>query len=272
TLDLLQKTQKQLITQEKMASLGGLVAGVAHEINTPLGIAVTAASFLSQETKKIESLIEQSTLKKSDLIHFLKIDKDSSKIILANLRRAEELIRSFKQVAVDQTTQECRSFNIKSYMDEVLTSLHPKIRHTNVTVSVDCSESIELESFPGALSQIITNLVMNSLLHGYDRHEKGTIEFKVNQNSHNKVVFIYTDDGKGIPEENLNKIFDPFFTTKRGQGGTGLGLHIIYNIITQQLKGSILCESKVGNGTTFTITLPTSITKNSSTLNQITVD
>jgi signal transduction histidine kinase len=178
-------------------------------------------------------------------------------MILKNLQRAAELIQSFKQVAVDQSSEERRVFPVKAYLEEVLLSLHPKIKRTHHTVEIHAPDDLALDSYPGAFSQIVTNLVMNSLVHAYEADESGHLVFDLNQRD-GYLIFEYADDGKGISKENLGKIFDPFFTTKRGQGGSGLGLHIIYNLVTQKLDGTIRCESAEGRGTRFLIEVPIS--------------
>jgi signal transduction histidine kinase len=252
----LKQNQEKLVQSEKMASLGQLVAGVAHEINTPIGIALTSSSHLVSLTNKIKISIENNTIKKSDFEKYLSDSVQGNDLIMRNLKRTADLINSFKMVSADQTSQEIRRFNLKSYIEDILISLRPQLKKTLHVITIQCSEDIELESNPGALGQIITNLIMNSLIHGYDeKSDKGNIIIscvKIN----NIILLKYSDDGKGIPEENIHKIFDPFFTTRRGSGGTGLGLHIVFNIVNQNLKGTIKCESQVGHGSTFFIELP----------------
>jgi len=255
SLETLKKTQNQLIQSEKMASLGGLVAGVAHEINTPLGISVTASSFLERKTKEIKELFDLNRLKRSDFKKFIEIGMDSASSILANLNRAAELIQSFKQVAVDQTVEEKRVFGLKHYIDEVFISLRPRYKRTQHQITVNCPDSIQLNSYPGVFMQVLTNLVMNSLLHGFDNIEKGQISIDISDNDQT-VLIVYKDNGKGMSEEQLAKIYDPFYTTRRGQGGTGLGMHIVYNLVTQSLSGEISCNSKQGEYTVFQITIP----------------
>lgn len=256
SLDKLQRTQNQLVQSEKMASLGSLVAGVSHEINTPIGIGVTGASLLDERTREIEDMFSTGILKRSDLEKYIQTAGETSASILSNLRRASELIQGFKQVAVDQSTEEKRMFKLREYIDEVLLSLRPRYKRTNHTISVQCSDDLELNSFPGAFMQIITNLVMNSLIHGFEKTDHGHITIDV-EPVDTLIVFRYADNGKGIEQDIVKKIFDPFFTTKRGQGGTGLGLHIVYNLVTQTLNGEIECESTPGEKTEFTIRIPT---------------
>ncbi len=238
-----------------MAALGGLVAGVAHEINTPVGVGVTAASLLEDKTKSFREIYSSGQMKRSDLEKYLDTAEQSSQMLLRNLQRAAELIQSFKQVAVDQSSEERREFRVKHYLEEILLSLRPQLKKTQHTISINGDETLTLDSYPGVFSQIVTNLVMNSLVHAYEPDEAGQLTFEFEQVK-NRLAFEYADDGRGIAKENLSKIFDPFFTTKRGQGGSGLGLHIIYNLVTQKLGGTIRCESEVGKGTRFVIELP----------------
>lgn len=257
TLMKLQEMQNQMITQEKMVALGGLVAGVAHEINTPVGIGVTAASLLRDRTAAFEDIYKSGQMKRSDLEKYLDTADQSSTMLLSNLNRAAELIQSFKQVAVDQSTEGHRRFSVKTYMDEILLSLRPKLKRTQHRIDVRADDDLELNSDPGAFSQIVTNLVLNSITHAYEPDEQGHMVFDFTPRG-DRLIFVYSDDGCGIPPDNLDKIFEPFFTTRRGQGGSGLGLHIIYNLITQKLGGTIRCESEVGVGTRFIIELPMS--------------
>jgi two-component system, NtrC family, sensor kinase len=255
TLSQLQQAQERLVQSEKMAALGQLVAGVAHEINTPIGIALTAASHLEEKTRGLIKLFETGSMKRSDLQSFTGASLESAKLVTANINRAAQLIQSFKQVAVDQTSEQRRTFELRSYLGEVLTSLHPEIRKRRHQVDVTCPEDVTVTSYPGALSQIITNLVMNAMLHAYEGDQTGRIEITAKLRG-DLVKLRVTDDGRGIPPEIRSKIFDPFFTTKRGEGGTGLGLHIIFNLIEKTLKGRIRCDSEVGRGTMFTVSFP----------------
>jgi PAS domain S-box-containing protein len=256
TLDNLKATQSQLVEAEKMAALGGLVAGVAHEINTPVGVGVTAASLLEDKTRLFYNTYQSGQMKRADLEKYLDTAGQSSQMILRNLQRAAELIQSFKQVAVDQSSETRREFVVKQYLDEILLSLRPHLKKTQHTIAINGDDSLTLDSYPGAFAQIVTNLVMNSLIHAYEPEQGGQLTFAFKHHD-NRFIFEYNDDGKGIPPENLAKIFDPFFTTKRGQGGSGLGLHIIYNLVTQKLGGTIRCESEVGRGTGFVIEMAT---------------
>ncbi|MFB8797300.1 MAG: HAMP domain-containing sensor histidine kinase [Microcoleus sp.] len=258
TLADLKSTQNQLVESEKMAALGGLVAGVAHEINTPIGIGIAAASLLAEKVTKFCEIYSNGQIKRSELEKFLDITMQSSNMILANLTRAADLIHSFKEVAVDQSSELKRTFQVKKYLEEILTSLTAKLRTTKHKVEVNCDENIVLDSYPGVFYQIVTNLVINSLIHAYEPDDEGVLTFYF-QLDGELLVFEYADNGKGITPENISKIFEPFFTTKRGQGGTGLGLHIIYNLVNQKLQGTIKCQSQLGQGTKFLIKFPAKI-------------
>jgi len=255
SLKMLKGAQAQLVQSEKMAALGSLVAGVAHEINTPVGIGITAASLLWEKSRELDRLVERGELKRSDLRHYLEANRESSRMILSNLQRAAELIRSFKQVAVDQCSEKRRRFLVGEYVEDVLASLRPHFKSTPHRVSVRCPENLEIYSYPGAFSQILTNLVMNSLVHGFENGHEGTmtVEFLP---GNGKLRWVYRDNGRGVDEENAHRIFDPFFTTRRGRGGTGLGLHIVYNIVTRQLGGAIRLMSKPEKGAVFEIEIP----------------
>ena len=254
-LMLQQSTQDQLIQSERLAALGNMVAGVAHEINTPLGIGVTEASFLVEKVKELIDLHSLEQLTQSKFQASLKFIDESASSILRNLTRSADLIRSFKLVAVDQTVFHKRTFRIKSYIDNIILSLKPELKKTKHSIVNICSESLTIESYPGAFSQIITNFVMNSLLHGFDNHQRGKIKITT-QKTDNTLRLSYEDDGKGMDEKTLKQVFDPFFTTKRAEGGTGLGMQIVYNIVTQKLQGSIDCYSSPGKGVEFRIILP----------------
>ncbi len=250
TLDSLKNAQTQLIEKEKMAALGGLVAGVAHEINTPIGVSVTAASHLDTLTHSFKKKFEENELKKSDLNSYILDSGEAGIIILNNLNRAADLIRSFKLIAVDQSQDNKRIFNIEKYINEILISLKPTLKKVSHKIEINCPDDIEINCHPGQFSQVITNLLMNSITHAYKKEQSGLLKLEIHRDN-KKIYFHYSDDGKGISKENLKKIFTPFFTTTRHSGGSGLGLSTIYNIITQNMNGTIRCESILGQGTDF---------------------
>ncbi len=254
-LEELKTTQDQLVESKKMAALGSLVAGVAHEVNTPVGTSITLISTLVDKTTTLITTVEQGQLKRADLTNYLNIAKECGDIILTNLNTAAELVQSFKQVAVDQTNLEQRTIKVKLYLEETLFSLAPNLRQTLHTVTITGDDTVSITTYPGALAQVATNLVMNSLMHAYQPEETGEMHFQVSQQA-NQAIVQYRDDGCGIPEEHLSRIFEPFFTTARHRGGTGLGLHIVYNLVTQKLRGTINVQSKAGMGTLFIVTLP----------------
>lgn len=256
-LDDLQLTQQQLVEQEKMASLGELVAGVAHEINTPIGVGITAVSHLEESISRISKSFTDGTLTKQQFSTMIESINESGQIVRSNLRRAADLVKAFKSVAVDQAISERRLFRLSEYMSDILMSLRPKLKRTAHEIQVNVDQSIELYCDPGAISQIFTNLIMNSLNHAFTEGQVGHIEIK-GQISNETLQLSYTDDGMGIEPDILKRLFDPFVTTKRGQGGSGLGTHVIYNLVTQGLGGRIQCFSEPGKGVRFEIIIPMS--------------
>ncbi len=248
----LKTTQDKLIESEKMASLGSLVAGVAHEINTPIGIGLTGITHFIEESSKLNNAYKNEEMTEEKFNKFLENTDELSQLIKKNLERTAQLVKSFKQVAVDQTSDIKREVNLKEYISEVLFSLNNITKKTNIDISIVSNEDIVIETYPGSISQIITNLIINSIRHGFKEKEKGIINIEITYENE-KIRLIYTDSGRGIKKENLNKIFDPFFTTNREEGGTGLGLNIIYNIITTTLQGTIECNSEENKGVEFII-------------------
>lgn len=255
SLENLQRTQNQLVESEKNRALTTLVAGVAHEINTPVGICITAASHLNNVITQHFQNLPPGLLQNKDAKKIVSTVTEATDIICANLARAATLIRSFKMVAVDQSQEEQREFNLKEYLKNILKTLHPEYKRTTHTINLNCPDNLTLKSFPGIFSQIITNLVMNSLMHGFETIENGIISIDVSTDE-NQLHLLYRDNGKGMNQEDIKKIFTPFFTTKRGHGGTGLGMHIIYNLVTRKLGGEITCENNDGKGISFLIKVP----------------
>jgi PAS domain S-box-containing protein len=245
-------TQDKLIESEKMASLGGLVAGVAHEINTPVGISLTAITHFVELNKNLRDNFEKDSLSEDGFKEFIKTSKELAQLINSNLVKTAHLIRSFKQVAVDQTNEEKRKFDLKEYTNETIFSLSNIIKKAQLKVIVDIDDNIVIDSYPGSFSQIITNLITNSINHAYKDKKSGIININAKRYK-DGIKLIYKDDGVGIDKETLPKIFEPFFTTNREKGGTGLGLNIIYNIITRNLNGQISCNSENNQGVEFII-------------------
>jgi signal transduction histidine kinase len=247
TLDRLTLTQRQLVESEKLASLGALVAGIAHEINTPLGVGITAASHLAEEAMRLTRLLQEDRLGRRDLEHFRHVTCEGAEMILRNLRRADALVKSFKQVAVDQSAQDLRVVELGAYIGEVLTTLGPTLKKTPHRTELVCPHPVNCETAPGAIYQIVTNLVMNSLIHGFTDGRPGRIVVSVSRDA-DGIAIDYRDDGVGMDEATRARMFDPFFTTRRGQGGSGLGMHIVYNLVTQSLGGTIRVDSSAGQG------------------------
>lgn len=255
TLSELNQTQEVLIQSEKMAALGGLVAGISHEINTPVGIGVTAISHLEDKLGDIKKKYDCQTMDRGDLESFFNIVTESSNIIAVNLKRASVLINSFKQIAVDQSNDDMREFDLEEYIQEIILSLKPNLKKNSVEITLSMASSITMLSYPGSIAQVITNLIMNSLIHAFPGRQEKYINIEISENDEN-ILLKFTDNGVGMTSETTEKIFDPFFTTRRGQGGSGLGLHLVFNIINKILQGKISCTSAVGEGTEFEILIP----------------
>jgi PAS domain S-box-containing protein len=255
TIDNLRRAQDQLIQSEKMASLGGLVAGVAHEINTPVGVGVTAASFLKEKTEALARLYDTQAMRKSDLEAYLDNARQSSGILLSNLERASNLIKSFKMISVDQSTDLRRRFKLREYFEELFVSLHPPDKKVKVAVAVEGDPGLEITSYPGTFSQVVTNLFMNSCQHGFEGRTEGRVSLLFWTDRY-KLFIRYRDNGKGMDETTLRRIYEPFYTTRRDLGGTGLGMNIVFNLVTQKLGGTINATSSPGQGTEFFLSLP----------------
>lgn len=257
----LRETQSVLIESEKMASLGNLVAGIAHEVNTPLGIGITAITHLKDKLHDLLHYFKSDQMKRSDLEEFLQISEKSVSIIFDNLSRASQLIKSFKEISVDQSGGDVREINLYDYLQQLLISLEPNFKSRLIQVDfLSIAKTIQLKLEPGALAQLLTNLIMNSLVHAFERQQKGLIKITAKTKGKN-LLLRYQDNGKGIAAENLHKIFEPFFTTKRLRGGSGLGLHIVYNLVTRKFHGKIQVESELQKGVEFLIELPNCVVK-----------
>ena len=258
----LRETQAELVQVEKMAALGGLVAGVAHELNTPLGNSLMAVTALIDEVRQFRADM-QAGLRRSALEGLLDSVAQATDIALRNLHRAADLVTSFKQVAVDQTSSQRRPFELREVVDEMVASLRPSFARTPYKIQVDVPNGLRLDSYPGALGQAIGNLVHNAVLHGFDGRAHGTVCLTGERDGQGAVVLRVADDGHGIPPHLLDRIFAPFVTTKMGRGGTGLGLHIAYNAVTNILGGSLTVRSEEGAGATFEMRLPDTAPRNS---------
>ena len=259
-LDTLQRAQDELVRAEKLAALGGLVAGVAHELNTPIGNSVTAASALQFRTEEFRQAMEGGALKRSTLEDYLDYAATGSQLLMRSLEQARELVASFKQVAVDRTSDLRRKFDLAEFVSELLRTYHSAMRRSTCKISVEVAveAGIRLDSFPGSLGQVLSNFISNAMLHAFEGRSQGRLRIAARQTEAESVVLRFEDDGVGITPENLKRIFDPFYTTKFGQGGSGLGLHIAYSIVTNVLGGQISVESEPGQGTRFLLRLPLS--------------
>ena len=255
----LRDAQQSLIQAEKLASLGQLVAGVAHEINTPVGVAMTTSTALESELETLRRKVETGRLMKSDMTRTVERLSEGARLTFVNLNRAADLVYSFKQIAADQASGERRKFELKGWLHELLTSLGPMLRRAGHDMNVECPEDIVVDSYPGALVQVITNLISNARDHAFPDGRKGNLSLKVMRLAGERVRISFSDNGVGIPSEHRPKVFDPFYTTGRDRGSTGLGLHIIYNLVTGTLGGRIDLESAPGAGTTIRIEIPASL-------------
>lgn len=245
----------ELIEKEKMASLGGLVSGIAHEINTPLGVSVSAASYLKTINDQLMEQMQNGTMTRTQLIEFLRSLDETANILNNNLYRAAELVKSFKEISVNQITEDLSYFNFKEYLDMILLSLKHEYKNSGHTIEVQCDENMVIKSYSGVYAQIFTNLVMNALIHGLKEVKGGIIHIGVVKEE-DVMQIEFSDNGVGISTEALPKIFEPFYTTNRGKGGSGLGLNVVYNLVTGKLNGKINCYSTLGEGTRFVIRVP----------------
>ncbi|HPF34652.1 MAG TPA: PAS domain S-box protein [Candidatus Krumholzibacteria bacterium] len=251
----LEEAQEKLVTSEKMAALGNLVAGVAHEINTPLGIGVTAASHLDRKVREMEAVYREGRMKKSDFEALLGLVRETAGLMLTNLKRAAELVQGFKQVSVDQSSEQRRVFVLDEYLREVVQSLDPELKRRRHGVDLHCDRGVEVDGYPGALAQVVTNLILNSVKHGFEDKDQGRIWIHVDAGTE-RIRILYKDDGQGMNAEQVRRLYEPFYTTKRGRGGSGLGMNIVFNLVTQLLGGTIECQSDLGQGTVFVLEFP----------------
>lgn len=255
SMETLRMAKDQLVESERMASLGGLVAGIAHDVNTPLGVGVTAASFMQERLKGLEHDFAEKKLTTKAMSSFISEAQQTTSLLLSNLNRASDLVASFKQVAVDQTSEAERDVDLKQYINEVLQSLAPNFKNTKHKIDIDCPENLVVKCAPGVVAQIFTNMIMNSIIHGFEDKNDGHINIRVYAKEE-RLYIEYKDNGKGLPPESVQKHFEAFYTTKRGTGGSGLGTHIVYNLVTQALGGQIEASSELGKGLAYAINFP----------------
>ena len=253
----LNTAQQNLIDAERLAALGGLVAGVAHEVNNPIGISLTVASSFARRSEMFETELKAGGgLRRSQLEEFVRSSRDAAQQLVANLHRAGELIQSFKQVAVDRSHAERRQFSLGEATDQIIASLRPVLKRAPIELTVDVPEGLMIDGYPGSYGQILTNLFLNAVNHAFGDGRSGTIAISARARGHDDIEIIFADDGAGMTPDVQRQAFDPFFTTRRNEGGTGLGLHIVYNLVTQQLGGRMMLKSRLGQGTTFRIIMP----------------
>ena len=252
----LRDTQKNLIQAEKLAALGGLVAGIAHEVNNPVGISLTVASSFARRCETFAAELRTPPLRRSSLEDFVATSHAAADQLVANLQRAGELIQSFKQVAVDRSHTERREFDLAEATDQIVASLRPVLKKLPLSLVVDVPPGISMYSYPGSYGQVLTNLFLNTVVHAYPDGRAGTLSVGARAVGRDDVEITVADDGVGMAEEVRKRAFDPFFTTRRDHGGTGLGLHIIFNIVTQSLGGQLTVDSAPGRGTIFSIRIP----------------
>jgi signal transduction histidine kinase len=252
----LQDAQRSLIEAEKFAALGGLVAGVAHEVNNPVGISLTVASSFARRCAQFSDEIADGAVRRSKLEEFIAGSHEAAKQLVTNLNRAADLIQSFKQVAVDRSQAERRVFDLREATEHLIVSLRPALRHSSISLAVEVPAGIAMNSYPGPYGQVLTNLVLNALTHAFPDRRPGALRLAAKRLGSDQVEIEFADDGAGMSEEVQRRAFEPFFTTRRNRGGTGLGLHIVYNLVTRRLGGSLRLESEPGRGTVFRIRLP----------------
>ncbi|MBX9930829.1 MAG: HAMP domain-containing histidine kinase [Methylobacterium sp.] len=259
TLAELRAAQAHLVQAEKLAALGELVAGVAHEINTPIGLALTTSTAFDHHLALLRGSVASGRVSRSQLADCVDRLSEGTTLIFSNLTRAADLIHNFKQVAVDQAAGDRRSFDVREWLVELLSTLGPLLRRKGHEVRLACADGIVLDSYPGALAQVVSNLALNAVIHAFPEGRAGTIDIDVVRLDEARIRIVFRDDGRGIPNENVARIFDPFFTTRRDAGSTGLGLHIVYNLVTSTLRGRIDLESSEDIGTKVTIELPAAL-------------
>src|SRR5947209_4298306 len=252
----LRKTQDSLIEAEKLAALGGLVAGVAHEVNNPVGISLSVASSLARRCEVLADELARGDVKRSRLTEFIQGNREAAMQLVSNLQRAGELIQSFKQVAVDRSHTERRVFDLKELTEQVIASLRHGLNRSRVKLTFICEAGIAMDSYPGPYGQVVTNIVLNAVAHGFEAGQSGSVEIRAAAEDADQVAIVFSDNGRGMPAEVRRRAFEPFFTTRRGQGGTGLGLHIVHNIVTGRLGGRISVSSELDGGTTFRVLIP----------------
>lgn len=252
---LLKKMQEELVEKEKMAALGSLVAGVAHEVNTPVGVAITSISSCGEEIRNLRRLYEAEELSEEDMEAFLETANESVQIVRESLDQAARLIRSFKQISVDQNIDDIRRIDISEYIHDIIRTFHGQLKKSGIQVDIDCPKGLVIDTYPGSLSQIFSNLLTNVLHHAYGPNEQGRIFIQARMGEDHLLHILFEDDGRGMDDDIKKQAFQPFVTTRRNNGGSGLGLNVVYNLVTHRFGGEIRVESEKGVGSKFFITL-----------------
>ncbi|MCH7345014.1 ATP-binding protein [Pelomonas sp. CA6] len=262
-LEHLKTAQRELVESEKLASLGRLVAGVAHELNTPLGNALTVVSALEDRWAKLDQMLSDNTpMRRSQLEELVKDTRRGQDILHRNVQKAADLVRDFKQVAIDQTNDTRREFELAQVIEDVLVMVEPSFKHTPFRIQTELEPGLRMSSYPGALGQVLTNMLMNARVHAFEGRESGTVVVRCAAQGEDAVALVVEDDGRGMDASVVRRIFDPFFTTKLGKGGSGLGMHIVHNIVTNVLGGQVEVISAPGEGTRLVVRLPRSAPQN----------
>lgn len=253
----LQEASEQVLQSEKQASLGRMVAGFAHEINTPVGIALGAISQNEETLKQLKALLTQDEVSEDDFVALLDSLDQAGKLAMSNLNRAANLVKSFKRTSIDQVSEQSSEFNLRDLINDVLATVHNEFKRTTITTGIDCAEDIVMTGVPGLIEQLLTNLLLNSLQHAFDHGQRaGNIRIAAERRAGGRIGLVYSDDGAGMPAEVVEKAFEPFYTTARGKGGSGLGLYVCYSIVNTQLGGTISLTSAPGKGSRFDISFP----------------
>lgn len=269
SLETIQKAQQQLVQSEKLASLGGLVSGIVHDVNTPIGIGVTATSFLADRIEALAISLDDKSLTQSQLTRFIGDARESVQLLENNLHRARELMTSFKDVAVNQSADSLRDVTLGDYINNLIRSLQPRLKGKEINIQINCQPLLKVRFQAGAFSQILTNMLLNSVIHGFENKPSGNIhihaQLQQNDSGDSELHFVYEDDGLGLTAEQLEHLFDPFFTTKADRGGSGLGTHIIYTLIRDTLAGSVEASSNEGKGLKYEFTFPITLLSNKAT-------
>ncbi|WP_426415974.1 sensor histidine kinase [Aestuariirhabdus sp. LZHN29] len=252
----LYKAQDQLVASEKLNTLGQMVAEVTHELNTPIGVAITTSSYLEGKMQELEKGFKERTITTGQMEQFLAGGRESAELIRVNMQHAAELVSDFKLIAVDEASNRLRTINLKDYLQGIVHSVHHKFKRTPHQIVVDCDPSIELYCRPGAIAQVVINLMMNSLVHGFESHDSGNIRIEARKEDARWIAITYRDDGKGMAAEQLQRVFEPFYTTRQEEGGSGLGGHIVHKLVTGDLGGEIRVESELGSGVVYRLRIP----------------